>query len=168
MSLCQTVFCDFETELANTRKTLERVPNDKWDWKINEKSNTIGWVAGHLAEIPGWAVSTWTKDELDFNPPGGPGYSPTAVSNCDEVLALFDKNAAAAKEAIADIQEADLGKPWSLLSGGEVLFTMPKIAVMRTFVINHIVHHRAILTVYYRVNGVPVPALYGPSGDETY
>ncbi|QDU76380.1 DinB superfamily protein [Bremerella volcania] len=167
MSLSQIVFADFDQEIANTRKTLERVPDDKWDWKIHEKSNTIGWVAGHLAEIPGWTASTWNHDQLDMNPPDGPGYQPPLLNSHADALALFDKNVASAKAAIANITEEDLSKPWSLLDGGNVLFTMPKLAVMRTFVINHLVHHRAILTVYFRVNDVPVPALYGPSGDES-
>ncbi|MBA2117339.1 DinB family protein [Bremerella alba] len=167
MSLSQIVFADFEQEIANTRKTLERVPDDKWDWKIHEKSNTIGWVTGHLAEIPAWTVSLWDHDQLDINPPGGPGYQPPQLNGHADALALFDKNVATARVAIAGITEEDLNKPWSLLDGGNVLLTMPKMAVMRTFVINHLVHHRAILTVYLRVNAVPVPALYGPSGDES-
>ncbi|MBI1246324.1 DUF664 domain-containing protein [bacterium] len=166
MGISQIAFCDFEMELANTRKTLERVPVDKWDWKLHEKSNTIGWVATHLAEIPKWATTTWTTDELDINPPGGEGYKPPSISNLEELLALFDKHAAEAKEAMATVQEEDLEKPWTLKNAGESLFTMSKSMVMRMFVINHLVHHRAILTVYFRMNDVPVPALYGPSGDE--
>ena len=166
MSTLQLIFGDFEQEMASTRKTLERVPNDKWDWKIHEKSNTIGWVARHLAEIPDWAESILKDDEFDVNPPDKPAPQPADVKTAEEALALFDKNVAAAKAALASFDEANLTKPWSLKAGGQVLFTMPKVAVFRTWVINHSVHHRGILTVYFRVNDIPVPALYGPSGDE--
>lgn len=166
MSTIEMIFGDFDQEMANTRKTLERVPNDKWDWKIHEKSNTIGWVARHLAEIPDWAESILKDDEFDINPPDKPAPQPASVNSAEEALALFDKNVAAAKAALASFDEADLNKPWSLLAGGQVLFTMPRHAVFRTWVINHTVHHRGILTVYFRVNDIAVPALYGPSGDE--
>lgn len=166
MSLNEMIFGDFEQEMANTRKCLERVPNDKWDWKIHDKSNTIGWVARHLAEIPDWAESILKDDEFDINPPDQPAPTPADVSTTEAALALFDKNVAAAKAALSNVSEEELTKSWSLLAGGQALFTMPKHAVFRTWVINHSVHHRAILTVYFRVNDISVPALYGPSGDE--
>ncbi|PQO38126.1 DinB family protein [Blastopirellula marina] len=166
MSLSEMIFGDFEQEMASTRKCLERVPNDKWDWKIHEKSNTIGWVAGHLAEIPSWAVSALRHDSFDICPPDAPPVQPTRPAKIEEALEIFDKNVAEAREALAAVKDEDLTLPWSLLNGGQVLFTMPKVAVVRTWVINHTVHHRAILTVYFRMNEVPVPALYGPSADE--
>ncbi|PQO42316.1 DinB family protein [Blastopirellula marina] len=166
MSTIEMIFGDFEQEMANTRKTLERLPNDKWDWKIHEKSNTIGWVAGHLAEIPKWTTSALKLDSLDLCPPDAPALQPACPKTREETLELFDKNLAEAKEAFATVDVEDLHKPWSLLQSGTPLFTMTKLAVIRTWVINHTVHHRAILTVYFRVNDIPVPALYGPSGDE--
>ncbi|RCS54528.1 DinB family protein [Bremerella cremea] len=166
MSLREKIFADFEHEMANTRKCLERIPNDKWDWKIHEKSNTIGWLAGHLAEIPSWTVSALKHDSFDICPPDAPPVQPTRPPTIEETLEIFDKNLADAREAMATFQDEDLDKPWSFLNSGQVLFTMPKMAVVRTWVINHTIHHRGILTVYFRVNDIPVPALYGPSGDE--
>lgn len=166
MSLREKIFADFEQEMANTRKCLERVPNDKWDWKIHEKSNTIGWVAGHLAEIPSWAVSAIQEDGFDICPPDAPPVQPIRPQTIEETLEIFDKNLAEARAAMATFQDEDLDKPWSLLNGGQALFTMPKMTVIRSWVINHSIHHRAILTVYFRVNDIPVPAIYGPSGDE--
>jgi len=167
MSLGQIIFADFEQELANTRKTLERVPDEQWAWKIHDKSNTIGWVATHLGRIPSWTMSTFDRDSLDLNPPDGAGFDPPAPSNCAESLKIFDENAAQAIKTLRSVDDATLQQPWTLLSGGETIFTIPKHMVIRTWVINHLFHHRAILTVYFRVNDIPVPALYGPSGDES-
>lgn len=166
MSLSDIVFADFEQEMAQTRKTLERVPDEKWDWKIHEKSNTIGWVATHLGRIPAWTMSTFDQDSLDLSPPDGPSFDPPTPTNCAENLEIFDENVAQALATLKSVDDETLQKPWSLLNAGETLFTLPKMAVIRTWVINHTVHHRGILTVYFRVNGVPVPALYGPSADE--
>lgn len=166
MSMGASLLPEFDQEMAGTRKVLERVPDNKLAWKIHDKSNTIGWVANHLAEIPGWVDMTLNQDSLDVAPPGGKPYeSPNATSR-ERIVALFDENVRAARQAIATVSDEQLFKPWSLLKGGEVIFTMPRIAVLRGFVMNHIIHHRAILCVYLRVNDVPVPALYGPSGDD--
>ena len=166
MSIAQAILPEFEHEMAGTRKTLERVPEDKLDWKAHDKSNTIGWNAAHLANIPSWVVFTLKQDSLDINPPGGEPYRTPPATSREVVLKNFDQNVAEAKQAIAATDDAEFMKPWSLLSGGQTIMTMPKIAVIRGFVINHIIHHRAILTVYLRLNDVAVPGLYGPSGDE--
>lgn len=167
MSIAESILPEFEHETANTRKVLERVPEDKLEWKAHPKSNTIGWVAAHLAEIPGWVAGTMQQESWDLNPPGGEPYrTPTATSR-KQILEIFDKNVAEAKAALAAAKDPDFFKNWSLLSGGQTLFTMPRMAVIRTFVLNHMIHHRAHLCVYLRLNDVPVPALYGPSGDET-
>jgi uncharacterized damage-inducible protein DinB len=166
MSIAQSILPEFEQEMAGTRKVLERVPEDKLDWKAHPKSNTIGWVAAHLANIPHWVTFTLAEDSLDINPPGGEPYRTPPATNRSVVLENFDANVAAAKKAIAAAADAEFMKPWTLLSGGQAIFTMPKIAVIRSFVINHIIHHRAVLTVYLRLNDIPVPGLYGPSGDE--
>lgn len=166
MSIAESILPEFEQEMAGTRKALERIPDDKLDWKAHPKSNTIGWVSAHLAEIPGWVEGTLTQDSWDINPVGGEPYkSPTATSR-KQVLDLFDKNVAAARQAIASTADDAFMKQWSLLSGGNPIITMPRLAVIRTFVVNHAIHHRAHLCVYLRLNDIPVPALYGPSGDE--
>ena len=166
MSIAQMILPEFEQEMANTRKTLERIPDDKFGWKAHPKSNTIGWVCSHLAEIPGWVEGTLTLDSWDINPVGGEPYQSPKLTNRKDVLELFDKNVATAKKAIAATSDQAFMKNWSLLSGGQDLITMPRLGCIRGFMISHVIHHRAILTVYMRLNDIPVPSLYGPSGDE--
>jgi uncharacterized damage-inducible protein DinB len=157
---------EFDHEMASTRKVLERIPDDKLDWRPHPKSNTIGWNANHIAEMPAWAVEALTKPHLDVAPAVGEPYRSPKLGTRREIVELFDRNVAAARKAIESVDDASLGQNWSLLRAGQPLFTMPKAAVVRTFVINHIIHHRAILSVYLRLNDIPVPGLYGPSGDE--
>jgi len=166
MSLSQSLLPEFDQEMANTRKTLERVPDEKFSWKPHDKSGSMGWLAGHLANIPGWAVETIKKDSFDMSPGGKPFQPPPVPKSRKELLELFDKNVAAARAALAGASDADLGKPWSFLNNGTVLFSMPRIACLRTWVMNHNVHHRAQLGVYLRLNNIAVPAIYGPSADE--
>ena len=166
MTIAESILPELEIEMAGTRKVLERVPDDKLDWKAHEKSNTIGWVACHLAEIPGWVEGTLTADTWDINPEGGEPYQSPQLNSRQEILDLFDANVAAAKARLQATPDAEFAKSWSLLSGGETLFTIPKLGVIRTWVLNHTIHHRAHLCVYLRLNDIPVPALYGPSADE--
>jgi uncharacterized damage-inducible protein DinB len=166
MSYSDSILPEFDQEMANTRKVLERVPEDRLDWQPHPKSHTIGWNANHLAELPGWAVMTLRASSLDMNPPGGEPYRSPKLVTRQEIVGHFDKHVAAARAALAAAKDEEMTRPWSLLNAGETLFTMPKAAVIRTFVLNHIIHHRAILCVYLRLNDVPVPGLYGPSGDE--
>lgn len=166
MAIADSILPEFDVEMAGTRKVLQRVPEDRLDWKAHEKSNSIGWVATHLAEIPGWVEGTFAQDSWDILPPGGEPYRTPKLTSLREILQLFDTHVANARRCIAETPDEVFGKPWSLLSGGEILLTMPKLSVLRTWVLNHTIHHRAHLCVYLRLNGVPVPALYGPSGDE--
>jgi uncharacterized damage-inducible protein DinB len=166
MSIAESILPEFDQEMAGTRKTIERAPDDKWNWKAHAKSNTVGWLVSHLAEIPGWVEPTLTGDSWDIQPPGGEPYRTKVVANRTEALAEFDKNVAEARRAIAATPDAEYFKNWSLLMNGQAVITMPRIGVIRTWVLNHTIHHRAILTVYLRLNDVPVPGLYGPSGDE--
>ncbi len=166
MTIPEKLLPEFDQEMAGVRKTLERVPEDKLSWKPHDKSMSMQQVASHIANLPNWAVLTLQQDQFDMNPPDGePATTPQANSR-QELLEFFDKSSAAARKAIAAAVDEDFRKDWSLLSGGHTLFTMPKIAVYRLFVMNHIIHHRAQLGVYLRMNNVAVPALYGPSADE--
>ncbi len=166
MSIAQTFLPEFEQEMASTRKVLERVPNDKLEWKAHVKSNSIGWVAAHLVEIAGWTEGVLTQPNWDVSPPGGPAYeAPKAVSR-EDLLKTFDEGVAKGLKALVATSDASFAEPWSLLATERPIFTMPRSAVIRTFVINHIIHHRAALCVYLRLNDVPVPGMYGPSGDE--
>jgi uncharacterized damage-inducible protein DinB len=164
--ISQALLPEFDMEMANTRKTLERVPDDKLGWKPHEKSMPLGRLAGHLAELPGWAIVTIAQDNIDIAPVDGPTFKAVTATSRQEALDLFDKSVSEARAAIAGASDEQLMMPWSLLKGGETLMTMPKIAVLRGFVMNHSIHHRAQLGVYLRLNEVPVPAVYGPSADE--
>ena len=166
MSISESMLPEFDHEVAGVRKTLERVPEDKLDWKPHPKSGSMGWLAGHLANLPTWAVLTVERDELDLLPGGKPLDQPPAPADSADLVATLDRNAAAARAAIAGAGDADLLRPWSLLQNGVTLMTMPKVAVLRGFVFNHLIHHRAQIGVYLRLNDVAVPALYGPSADE--
>lgn len=166
MSYAQTILPEFDQEMASTRKVLQRVPDDKFDWRPHPRSNTIGWNANHIAELPGWAVSALTQPDFDFAPAGGERYQSPKLKSSRELVELFDRNVASVRKAIEAVRDEDMGQTWSLLAGGKPIFTMPRSAVMRSFVMNHMIHHRAILCVYLRMNDIPIPGMYGPSGDE--
>jgi uncharacterized damage-inducible protein DinB len=166
MTYAETLLPEFDQEMASTRKVLERIPDDKLDWRPHPKSNTIGWNANHVADLVHWLVLALTKPSLDVAPVGGPKYEFPKLTSRKEILELFDRNVAAARQAISHARDEDMRQPWSLSQAGVVLFTMPRGAVVRGFVLNHLIHHRAHLCVYLRLNDVPVPGMYGPSGDE--
>jgi uncharacterized damage-inducible protein DinB len=166
MAMSAALLPEFDQEMANTRKTLERVPDDKFGWKPHVKSTAMGGLATHVANLPTWTVETIEKDALDIEPPGGEPYRLPPANSQKELLEAFDRNVAAARAAIAGASDEHLFKPWSLLKGGVVVLTLPRVAVLRSFVMNHLIHHRAQLGVYLRLNDVPVPGLYGPSADE--
>jgi uncharacterized damage-inducible protein DinB len=166
MTLSEGLLPEFDQEMASTRKTLERVPEGQFGWKPHEKSMTLGRLASHVAESPGWAATTIETDSLDLASPGAPPFKPITADTRQEVLAIFEKNIAAARAAIAGASDDHLAKPWSLLMGGKTILTLPRMSVLRTFVMNHTIHHRAQLGVYLRLNNIPLPAIYGPSADE--
>ncbi len=166
MNVAPTLLPEFEQETANTRKVLERIPDDKIEWKAHPKSNSIGWVASHLVNIPGWVEGIMTQDAWDIHPPGGEMYVTKQLTNRQDILAEFDNNVASAKKALSSATDEELAKTWSLLMQGNAMFTMPRLAALRTWVFSHSIHHRAFLCVYLRLNDVPVPGMYGPSGDE--
>ncbi len=166
MTISQSLLPEFDQEMANTRKTLERIPEDKLTWKPHEKSMPLGRLAGHLAELSGWAVDTIKKDSLDFRPSDGPPMQPLIATSRQQLLEAFDNYVTASRAAIAGANDDHLMKPWSLMSAGRTIMTMPRIVVIRSFVMNHVIHHRAQLGVYLRLNNIPVPSIYGPSADE--
>lgn len=166
MTIGETMLSEFDQEAIATRKTLERVPTEKFGWKPHDKSMEMGRLAIHIADLPNWTALALTSDSFDYAPPGGTGYQMPVCTTTEELVAAFDKNAATARAALADAKDEDFEKPWSLLGGGKIIFTMPKAAVVRGFGMNHLIHHRAQLGVYLRLNGIPVPGCYGPSADE--
>jgi uncharacterized damage-inducible protein DinB len=166
MALRDALLPEFDREMAGTRKVLERVPEDKLGWKPHEKSGTLGWLAAHVARLPQWASMALTTEELDISPPGGEPPRPSLPTSRQQLLDWFDELSSEARNALANASDEDMLKGWTLLKGGEKIFTMPRLAVLRSFVMNHLIHHRGQLTVYLRMNGAPLPALYGPSADE--
>ncbi len=162
MAISDSLLPEFDHEMANTRKVLERLPEDKFGWRPHQKSFTMGALATHVATLPFWATMTIERDSIDLSAP----MENTEARTRAELLERFDRNTASARTAIAGAGDSRMLAPWSLVSGGTTLFTMPRIAVLRSFVMNHSIHHRAQLGVYLRLNDVAVPALYGPSADE--
>lgn len=165
MSIAQSLLPEYDHEMATTRAHLERAPYGDWAWKPHAKSMTLGGLASHLVEVPSWVPPTLTRTELDLNPPGGPAYTSPTFASVAELLAAFDANVKQGRAALAATSDADFMVPWSLKSGGQVLMTLPRIAVMRSFVMNHLIHHRGQFTVYLRLRDVPLPQTYGPSAD---
>ena len=157
---------EFDHEMGTTRKTLERVPETNTNWKPHDKSMTIGRLAGHLAELPSLVPVALAQDSIDFRPPGAPPRQPNIMTDCKKLLEDFDKNVAAALDAIAKSSDEDLKKIFTRQAGGRTIFSLPRAAALRSFVMNHIIHHRGQLSVYLRLNNVAVPSIYGPSADE--
>src|SRR5947207_11838511 len=147
MKLSDLLIPEFDQEMTTARKTLERIPEDKLSWKPHEKSMPLDRLAGHIAELAGWPVSTIEQDSLDFRPPGQPPFQPTFATSQKQVLGIFDKNREASRRSIAGASDEHLMKTWTLLSGGTTILSMPRFAVLRSFCINHIIHHRAQLGV---------------------
>lgn len=166
MSIAQALLPEFDKEMDGVRKVLERTPEEKFDWRPHPKSGTMGWLAAHLATLPTMAVRAIEKESHEIAPGGKPPAGPPKLATTKEVLETFDKNRAAARAAIAGASDEHLEKPWTLFVMGRAIFTLPRAAVLRSLLMNHIIHHRAQLGVYLRLNDVPVPALYGPSADE--
>lgn len=162
MRLNELLLPEFDREMANMRKTLERVPDDRFDWKPHEKSTTMGKLAAHLATLPTFAERALNTDSFDAAQARPTG----STTSTAEVLEKFDKAVADARNAIAEATDEQLLQPWTLLNGGRTILTLPRIGVLRSFIMNHMIHHRAQLSVYLRLNDIPVPALYGPSADE--
>ncbi len=149
--------------MATTRRCLERVPEDRLDYKPDPKSMSLGRLAGHVAEMPGWGSVTVNTDELNF---GSGDFKPLEMTSREKILVAFDKIVTDSRAALAGASDEHLMGPWSLKNGDMTLMTMPRIAVIRTFVMNHTIHHRGQLSVYLRSTGALVPSIYGPSADE--
>ena len=166
MTFAQVLLSEFNQEAQTTRRVLERLPEGKFDWKPHAKSMSMGQLASHVAELTGWGAMILQQDSLDINPPGGPGFQPALYATTSSLLAAFEAGAASTRQVLETLADETLAQPWTLLNGGQTAFTLPKGAVLRAFVLNHVVHHRGQLSVYLRENDVPVPSIYGPSADE--
>ena len=164
MTIADLLLPEFDQEMATTRRVLERVPEDKFSWKPHAKSSSMGDLASHVANMVTWTNETMNRVEFDMASVT-PEEMNKAAKNRAELLAWFDANVAEARAVLAK-PDADYFVPWSLKKGDATFFTMPRYNCVRSFVLNHIVHHRAQLGVYLRMNDIPIPGAYGPSADE--
>jgi len=163
MNLIDPVLAELAHESATTRRLLDRVPERHLAWKPHEKSMTLGRLATHIAEIPGWVGSIVEKDEFDI---GAGGYVPPTIDRVPEIVAMFDRNVAAATETLKRLSNDRLLAKWQLKKKGQLVVEMPRMGMIRTLLMNHLIHHRGQLSVYLRLQNVPLPSIYGPTADE--
>jgi uncharacterized damage-inducible protein DinB len=164
VTIAETLLPEFDREMGVTRRLLERVPDGQFDWSPHERSMRLGRLAEHLAEVPAWVAETINKTSVEAV--GAPPTDHTPPTTRGQVLALFDRNVRDGRAALVGRTDAELLAPWTLTAQGKQVFTMPRATVLRGFVMNHMIHHRGQLSVYLRLQNVPVPSMYGPSGDE--
>ncbi|HKI05601.1 MAG TPA: DinB family protein [Thermoanaerobaculia bacterium] len=162
--IAELLLAELEREAAGTRRALERVPEGRDDWKPHEKSMPLGYLATLVATIPSWAAAIVTQDQLDLAAQGA--FQSPEVHTNRELLEVFDKSLAKAREALATATDEHLMTPWKLLVQGQVVMEVSRYVAIRDSAFNHLAHHRGQLTVYLRLNDVPVPSLYGPTADE--
>lgn len=163
MTIAERLLAELDVELPTTRRVLERVPDGHFDWKPHEKSMSLGRLAGLVANMPGWVAMMLTQDQFDV---AAPGNIPPAANTSRDLVAAFDGNAARAREALKNATDARFDTQWKMLARGHVVSETSRYDAIRTGVINHLAHHRGQLTVYLRLNDVPVPSIYGPTADE--
>jgi len=161
MKLNELFIGELEREAEPTRRTLERVPEGKYDWKPHDKSMPLGYLSELVARLPSWTVFTIKEDELELT-----GYKTPPLKTSRELVEALDEAVKSAREALANTTDEHLMKPWKLKINGNVVYEAPRYIVLRDTVFNHLAHHRGQLTVYLRLNGAAVPSIYGPSADE--
>jgi uncharacterized damage-inducible protein DinB len=162
MSLSEMLIPEYDLEMSNTRRVLERVPEKDLSWQPHTKSRSLGQLAGHLAALPALGTFFLTQDSLDLAtlpPPPDPG-------STREILDAFDQNVSRFRELLAKTDDTTFMQPWTLKLGGQTVMTLPRLAVVRGSLLNHSIHHRGQLTVYLRLKDQPLPAIYGPTADE--
>jgi uncharacterized damage-inducible protein DinB len=165
MKISDLLLPEFDNEIKVTRAVLERVPDDKADWKPHEKSFSMAHLAQLVARLPGWVPMVTEKTELDIAPKDGPKHPGYSNEKTATLLAEFEKNAKAGHDAIAKMSDADFDVPWHFKAGGVTMFTQSRYQALRSSVLNHLVHHRAQLGLYLRLTGETVPEMYGPTAD---
>lgn len=165
MGLNEALLAEFENEMQTTRKCLASVPTEKMSWKPHEKSMSMGRLASHIADMVGWASEIIANDVLEIAPDGAPPPANEAASTA-ELLENFDKHLAMGSASIRGASDETLFENWTFKFGGKALMTVPRMAAIRGFVLSHIIHHRGQLSVYLRLNDIPVPSIYGPSADD--
>lgn len=166
MSNCDFLKEEFEHEIASTRKVLSACPEDKLTWQPHQKSMTLGRLAGHVAEIPRWISRILENETFDIMPGGARAFQPLNPNNKDELLHAFEEHVTKSRDLIAQATEEQLSHTWSMLFNGKSVLTKTRYGAIRFLAMNHMIHHRGQLTVYLRLEGIPVPGVYGPSADE--
>lgn len=162
MTISELLLPEFDKEMKGTRSLLERVTDEHLAYKPHEKSMGLGRLASHIAEMTQWADHTLTMDKLELTPDTKPFNSNSSV----EILDHFDKWAVTAREALAKTTDEDFQKNWQLIFGGHAVLSGPRYEIFRGVIMNHLIHHRAQLGVYLRLNNLAIPGLYGPSADD--
>jgi uncharacterized damage-inducible protein DinB len=162
MTIKDSLLVEYDHEMAKTRKLLERLPDVKLSWKPHAKSMSLGALATHIATLPEWGDTILNESLFDF---AGAPPPPAERTSCAEILKHFDQSAAKTRKAL-DRSDAEYAGMWTLKRDGQEIFSMPRVAALRGFVLSHLIHHRGQLSVYLRLNDIPVPAIYGPSADE--
>ena len=165
MSIAESLLPEFDHETATTRTLLERVPDDHVAFKPHPKSMSLGELAIHVSVLPRWAPIALKETQFDTNPPGGPPDVQPAFESTAKMLAAYDEGVNASRAMLAAATDGELMVPWTLKTGGKTVFSMPRVAVFRAFIMNHAIHHRGQLSVYLRMCGVPLPSIYGPTAD---
>jgi uncharacterized damage-inducible protein DinB len=163
MSIAEPLLTELEAESVATRKVLERIPDDKFEWSPHEKSMAFDRLASHVADIPGWVALIVEQDELVLGPDTP---APEVFENVEDLVADFETKMEAARISLRNASDETLTGNWKMKMGDQVLIDSPRFQVLRTWVLSHLIHHRAQLSVYLRLNDVPVPAIYGASADE--
>lgn len=166
MAITDSLLPEFDHEMATTRRLLDRVPEADLGWKPHEKSMSLGQLAGHIANIPYWASAVLSQPYFDLVT-GGTDTRPRTPASVAQLVADFETKAGAARTALAAASDADMLAAWTLKNGSHEVFTMPRVAALRSFVMNHLIHHRGQLSVYLRLRNVAVPPIYGPTADES-
>ena len=166
MPIADSLLPEFDHEFATARKLIERVPETDFAWKPHDKSMSLGQLAAHIGNLGFWCSMTLTQDSYDVAGNNDPEARLSAPASKEELMRTFDEKVKAARAQLAQTTDAQMHAPWSLKHGSHVIFTMPRVATLRTFVMNHMIHHRGQLSVYLRMRNVPLPSIYGPTADE--
>lgn len=165
MAIKDSLVPEYDHEMATTRRLLDRVPEADFAWKPHEKSWTLGQLSAHVANLPNWCTATLQGTSLDLNTLAD-DVRPKVPESRDALLKVFDQRVATARALLAASTDPELLTPWTLKRGDQEMFTLPRISAIRSFVLNHIIHHRGQLSVYLRLRNVAVPPIYGPTADE--
>ena len=168
MSIAEMLLPEWDAEMATTRRVLERVPDDRGEWKPHPRSFAMAHLAQLVARMPGWAAMMMKHPEIDIAPKEGRAAQPYTIEKTETLLAEFDRNVAEGRAALAAGTDEDFQAPWTLKAGGVAVDTNSRYLMLRTTMLNHLVHHRAQLGVYLRLVEVPVPSMYGPTADERF